>query len=68
MGTHIEVDRLTFYGMVIEEQMAVLDMAEDMSGMLIHMEGVAAIAHEKIELAQTALDLLIEEDTTWRPA
>jgi len=64
----IDIDPMLFYAAVIEEQLDVLDMVADMGAIFVHMEGVADIAHEHLASAQEALDRLIEEDTSWRPA
>jgi hypothetical protein len=66
-GIHLNIDPVLFLGLVIEDQIAVIDMVEDMGDMGVHMAGVADVAREKIAEAQAGLDRMIEEDTSWRP-
>lgn len=68
---HIDVDPMLFYAMVIEDEMALIEVFDGAMGMLGMpadvTAGVSGIAREKATEAQVQLDALIEADKTWRP-
>lgn len=77
MGEDIEFDAdpMLFLAMVIEDQIALVESIDTAGEMFGGMPGmgslagsVADVGREKIAEAQAALDALIEEDTSWRPA
>ena len=66
----LEIDLMLFYAAVIEEQIEVLAMTAQMGDVFGDNDiskGVADICREQLTMAQTSLDELIAEDTTWRP-
>jgi hypothetical protein len=67
-GVHLNIDPMLFLGLVIEDQIAMIDSLTGMPfGDPSITAGVIEVAHEKIAEAQAGLDRLIEEDTSWRP-
>lgn len=68
---HLDIDPMLFLATYIEDQVELIDMltgSAAMFGVADLGDAVAGVAHEQIVEAQTALDNLIAEDTTWRPA
>lgn len=60
---------MLFYAVVIEDQIALIEMmtvGSTFPGVPGLGEGVVGIARRQIESAQTILDGLIEADTSWR--
>lgn len=68
-GEHLDIDPMLFFALVIEDQIAVLDMfTTGAAGFPVPglADGVADIARNQIASAQAELDTLIAADDTWR--
>lgn len=69
MSEHLDIDPMLFLDAVVEQQLEVLAAVKsDLFGIAGLGDGVAEIAQRELDRAQTALDNLIAEDDTWRPA